>query len=192
MSKLVKKQTHLLQNGDVIHFVYRKNEPEQSAFAFTFVFTCLLLFFCVSSPVFWFADIAYIYQTIRPQESAAEDIEGKPSSCLTFIISKRKVAFLRPIRKHPLCFLTDGVGEEESDLTETESEPAPVEPVIVKPLPQCGHEEPQPSTSASSLRFFNMPLSTCSGNCGPRRVCTFLRVDSINKCTVKGLQCRYL
>ncbi|KAF7657697.1 hypothetical protein LDENG_00023080 [Lucifuga dentata] len=30
MSKLVKKQSHLLQNGDVIYFVYRKNEPEQN------------------------------------------------------------------------------------------------------------------------------------------------------------------
>lgn len=30
MSKLVKKQTHMLQNGDVIYFVYRKSEPEQS------------------------------------------------------------------------------------------------------------------------------------------------------------------
>lgn len=102
MSKLVKKQTHLLQNGDVIYFVYRKNEPEQN--------------------------IAYVYQAIRPQKSASEDNED--------------------------------VVEEESDLTETESEPAPVEPVIVKPIPQCGHEEPQPSTSTSSLHFFNMPLST--------------------------------
>lgn len=30
MSKLVRKQTHMLQNGDVIYFVYRKNEPEQN------------------------------------------------------------------------------------------------------------------------------------------------------------------
>ncbi|XP_030273791.1 E3 ubiquitin-protein ligase CHFR isoform X2 [Sparus aurata] len=30
MSKLVKKQTHMLQNGDVIYFVYRKSEPEQN------------------------------------------------------------------------------------------------------------------------------------------------------------------
>uniref|UniRef100_A0A8C6NNT9 E3 ubiquitin-protein ligase CHFR n=1 Tax=Nothobranchius furzeri TaxID=105023 RepID=A0A8C6NNT9_NOTFU len=30
MSKLVKKQSHMLQNGDVIYFVYRKSEPEQS------------------------------------------------------------------------------------------------------------------------------------------------------------------
>uniref|UniRef100_A0AAQ6AAH8 E3 ubiquitin-protein ligase CHFR n=1 Tax=Amphiprion ocellaris TaxID=80972 RepID=A0AAQ6AAH8_AMPOC len=29
MSKLVKKQTHMLQSGDVIYFVYRKSEPEQ-------------------------------------------------------------------------------------------------------------------------------------------------------------------
>lgn len=30
MSKVVKKQTQVLQNGDVIYFVYRKSEPEQS------------------------------------------------------------------------------------------------------------------------------------------------------------------
>uniref|UniRef100_A0A8C2X561 E3 ubiquitin-protein ligase CHFR n=1 Tax=Cyclopterus lumpus TaxID=8103 RepID=A0A8C2X561_CYCLU len=30
MSKLVKKQTHMLQTGDVIYFVYRKSEPEQN------------------------------------------------------------------------------------------------------------------------------------------------------------------
>uniref|UniRef100_A0A7N8XWH3 E3 ubiquitin-protein ligase CHFR n=1 Tax=Mastacembelus armatus TaxID=205130 RepID=A0A7N8XWH3_9TELE len=30
MSKVVKRQTHMLQNGDVIYFVYRKSEPEQS------------------------------------------------------------------------------------------------------------------------------------------------------------------
>uniref|UniRef100_A0A8C6UFE4 E3 ubiquitin-protein ligase CHFR n=1 Tax=Neogobius melanostomus TaxID=47308 RepID=A0A8C6UFE4_9GOBI len=30
MSKLIKKQTHELQNGDVIHLVYRKNEPHES------------------------------------------------------------------------------------------------------------------------------------------------------------------
>lgn len=32
MSKLVKRQTYMLQNGDVIHFVYKKSEPEQSKF----------------------------------------------------------------------------------------------------------------------------------------------------------------
>ncbi|XP_061671967.1 E3 ubiquitin-protein ligase CHFR isoform X3 [Syngnathoides biaculeatus] len=30
MATLVKKQTHMLQNGDVIYFVYMKNEPEQN------------------------------------------------------------------------------------------------------------------------------------------------------------------
>lgn len=36
MSKLVKKQTHMLQNGDVIYFVYRKSEPEQSELLMVF------------------------------------------------------------------------------------------------------------------------------------------------------------
>ncbi|XP_029296338.1 E3 ubiquitin-protein ligase CHFR isoform X2 [Cottoperca gobio] len=30
LSKLVKKQTHMLQNGDVIYFVYRKSDPGQN------------------------------------------------------------------------------------------------------------------------------------------------------------------
>ncbi|KAJ8263430.1 hypothetical protein COCON_G00158870 [Conger conger] len=41
MSKLVKKQMHPLRSGDVIYFVYRKNEPEQN--------------------------IAYVYQSIPPE-----------------------------------------------------------------------------------------------------------------------------
>uniref|UniRef100_A0A672S4W3 E3 ubiquitin-protein ligase CHFR n=1 Tax=Sinocyclocheilus grahami TaxID=75366 RepID=A0A672S4W3_SINGR len=40
MSKVVKKQMHLLQNGDVIHFVYRKNEPEQSEFSHLLSISC--------------------------------------------------------------------------------------------------------------------------------------------------------
>lgn len=32
LSKVVKKQAHVLQNRDVIYFVYRKSEPEQSKF----------------------------------------------------------------------------------------------------------------------------------------------------------------
>ncbi|KAL2092214.1 hypothetical protein ACEWY4_012012 [Coilia grayii] len=53
-SKLVKKQMHLLQNGDVIYFVYRKNEPEQN--------------------------IAYIFQSVgRPQASPLND-SGKSAS----------------------------------------------------------------------------------------------------------------
>ncbi|XP_056143290.1 E3 ubiquitin-protein ligase CHFR isoform X2 [Lampris incognitus] len=47
MSKLVKKQIHMLQNGDVIYFVYRKNEPEQN--------------------------IAYVYHSIRPEQDVSQD-----------------------------------------------------------------------------------------------------------------------
>uniref|UniRef100_A0A673H1R5 E3 ubiquitin-protein ligase CHFR n=1 Tax=Sinocyclocheilus rhinocerous TaxID=307959 RepID=A0A673H1R5_9TELE len=104
MSKVVKKQTHLLQNGDVIHFVYRKNEPEQSEFSHLSIF-------------------------------------------------------------------------QDSDLTETESEPVQVEPVFVKPLPQSGHEDPQPSTSSSSFHFYNMPLSACSGNYRPHCMRSFMQVN---------------
>nr|XP_020445995.1 E3 ubiquitin-protein ligase CHFR isoform X2 [Monopterus albus] len=46
MSKLVKKQTHMLQNGDVIHFVYRKSEPEQN--------------------------IAYVYHAVKPEQAISQ------------------------------------------------------------------------------------------------------------------------
>ncbi|XP_029915683.1 E3 ubiquitin-protein ligase CHFR isoform X3 [Myripristis murdjan] len=46
MSKLVKKQSHMLQSGDVIYFVYRKNEPEQN--------------------------IAYVYHSIKPERAVSQ------------------------------------------------------------------------------------------------------------------------
>nr|XP_046241721.1 E3 ubiquitin-protein ligase CHFR isoform X2 [Scatophagus argus] len=46
MSKLVKKQTHMLQNGDVIYFVYRKSEPEQN--------------------------IAYVYHSINTEQAVSQ------------------------------------------------------------------------------------------------------------------------
>uniref|UniRef100_A0A674N2F7 E3 ubiquitin-protein ligase CHFR n=1 Tax=Takifugu rubripes TaxID=31033 RepID=A0A674N2F7_TAKRU len=51
MSKLVKKQTHMLQNGDVIYFVYRKSEPEQN--------------------------IAYVYHSIRTEQPLSQDSYGE-------------------------------------------------------------------------------------------------------------------
>ncbi|XP_040898165.1 E3 ubiquitin-protein ligase CHFR [Toxotes jaculatrix] len=46
MSKLVKKQTHMLENGDVIYFVYRKSEPEQN--------------------------IAYVYHSIKTEQTSSQ------------------------------------------------------------------------------------------------------------------------
>ncbi|KAK2902450.1 E3 ubiquitin-protein ligase CHFR isoform X1 [Channa argus] len=46
MSKVVKKQTHMLQNGDVIYFVYRKSEPEQN--------------------------IAYVYHSLRSEQAISQ------------------------------------------------------------------------------------------------------------------------
>ncbi|XP_069562713.1 E3 ubiquitin-protein ligase CHFR [Brachyistius frenatus] len=47
MSKLVKNQTHMLQNGDVIYFVCRKSEPEQN--------------------------IAYVYHSIKMDQAVSQD-----------------------------------------------------------------------------------------------------------------------
>ncbi|KAM6930922.1 E3 ubiquitin-protein ligase CHFR [Xenentodon cancila] len=57
MSKLVKRQTYMLQNGDVIYFVYRKSEPEQN--------------------------IAYVYHSIKMEQVVSldrYDIERSPHS----------------------------------------------------------------------------------------------------------------
>ncbi|KAL0979226.1 hypothetical protein UPYG_G00182370 [Umbra pygmaea] len=50
MSKLVKKQIHVLKSGDIIYFVYRKNEPEQN--------------------------IAYIFQSIKPEQTFSQGAIG--------------------------------------------------------------------------------------------------------------------
>uniref|UniRef100_A0A672S5M9 E3 ubiquitin-protein ligase CHFR n=1 Tax=Sinocyclocheilus grahami TaxID=75366 RepID=A0A672S5M9_SINGR len=120
MSKVVKKQMHLLQNGDVIHFVYRKNEPEQSEFSHLLSISC-------------FGSIVASKQMMQ--------------------VSHITHLFL---------------------------------PVIVKHLPQSGHEDPQPSTSSSSFHFYNMPLSTCSGNYHPHCMCTFMQV-TLSNVTLKSV-----
>lgn len=114
------------------------------------------------------------------------------SCCLEIPISTlHNFSFLSELFLYSFLFVvsTDAGREEDSDLTETESEPAPVEPVIVKPLPQSGHEDPQPSTSSSSFHFYNMPLSTCSGNYGPHRICTFVQVALIKKLLLYKCKC---
>uniref|UniRef100_A0A672YQL5 E3 ubiquitin-protein ligase CHFR n=1 Tax=Sphaeramia orbicularis TaxID=375764 RepID=A0A672YQL5_9TELE len=78
MSKLVKKQTHMLQNGDVIYFVYRKSEPEQSELSFFSLF----FFFCntticsyeimqrTTDSIFfsYLPDIAYVFHSINSEQ----------------------------------------------------------------------------------------------------------------------------
>ncbi|XP_061585739.1 E3 ubiquitin-protein ligase CHFR [Cololabis saira] len=57
MSKLVKRQTYMLQNGDTIYFVYRKSEPEQN--------------------------IAYVYHSMKMEQVVsldAYDVEQSPRS----------------------------------------------------------------------------------------------------------------
>lgn len=54
MSKLVKKQTHMLEHGDVIYFVYRKSEPEQN--------------------------IAYVYHSIKTEQAISQHSYDTESS----------------------------------------------------------------------------------------------------------------
>ncbi|KAJ3603827.1 hypothetical protein NHX12_028568 [Muraenolepis orangiensis] len=70
MSKLVKKQIHMLQSGDVIHFVYRKTEPQQN--------------------------IAYVYHSITPELGVSQDACGAVSrgGQVTAGVSRTRVASL--------------------------------------------------------------------------------------------------
>ncbi|XP_029572541.1 E3 ubiquitin-protein ligase CHFR isoform X3 [Salmo trutta] len=101
MSKLVKKQVHMLQDGDVIYFVYRKNEPE--------------------------LNIAYIYQSIKPERTFSQDSIGNATKCSDMQ------------QKAQPCPVPAAVS---------------VEPFLVgPPWEQQALEEPQPSTSSHLHTF---------------------------------------
>ncbi|XP_072289229.1 E3 ubiquitin-protein ligase CHFR isoform X2 [Eucyclogobius newberryi] len=58
MSKLVRKQSHVLQHGDIIHFVYRKSEPQEN--------------------------VAYVFHLINSEQDAshnASDLSAPVPSC---------------------------------------------------------------------------------------------------------------
>uniref|UniRef100_A0A3B3SCI7 E3 ubiquitin-protein ligase CHFR n=1 Tax=Paramormyrops kingsleyae TaxID=1676925 RepID=A0A3B3SCI7_9TELE len=66
MSKLVKKQVHPLQSGDVIYFVYRKNDPEQNI---AYVYHSIPL-----------QSAALRYATASPEQTRATQDEPQPST----------------------------------------------------------------------------------------------------------------
>lgn len=70
MSKVVKKQTHPLNNGDVIYFVYRKSEPEQN--------------------------IAYVYHSVKPTSQHSPD-GASESSSLTFAPPQEMSLSVEPV-----------------------------------------------------------------------------------------------
>ncbi|XP_064826489.1 E3 ubiquitin-protein ligase CHFR-like isoform X1 [Oncorhynchus masou masou] len=109
MSKLVKKQVHMLHNGDVIYFVYRKNEPE--------------------------LNIAYIYQSIKPERIFSQDSICDATKCSDMQ------------QKAQPCTVPAAVS---------------VEPFLVgPPWEQQALEEPQPSTSSHLFHTFS-PSTACS------------------------------
>ncbi|TNM90046.1 E3 ubiquitin-protein ligase CHFR isoform X1 [Takifugu flavidus] len=74
MSKLVKKQTHMLQNGDVIYFVYRKSEPEQN--------------------------IAYVYHSIRTEQPLSQDSyedTQRSDCCLASVSPSEMLLSVEPV-----------------------------------------------------------------------------------------------
>ncbi len=82
MSKLVKKQTHVLQHGDVIYFVYRKSEPEQSELFMSLAMRAIFVriykrkitdSICSYHPV----DIAYVYHSIKTEQTFSQQTYGK-------------------------------------------------------------------------------------------------------------------
>lgn len=79
MSKLVKKQTHMLQNGDVIYFVYRKSEPEQSELLLGFHLKCKENW-KISYSIFCSPDVAYVYHSIRTEQPLCQDGYGEQTA----------------------------------------------------------------------------------------------------------------
>ncbi|XP_014841479.1 PREDICTED: E3 ubiquitin-protein ligase CHFR [Poecilia mexicana] len=65
-SKVVRKQTHVLQNGDVIYFVYRKSDPDQN--------------------------IAYVYHSLNMEAAVPEDSCKRPA-CSLFPVLASEMAF---------------------------------------------------------------------------------------------------
>ncbi|KAK5608606.1 hypothetical protein CRENBAI_023240 [Crenichthys baileyi] len=73
LSKVVKKQTHVLQNGDVIYFVYRKSEPEQN--------------------------IAYVYHSLNMEKAVSEDSYNieRPAYSLSPVLASEMSLSVEPV-----------------------------------------------------------------------------------------------
>uniref|UniRef100_A0A8C6UKV8 E3 ubiquitin-protein ligase CHFR n=1 Tax=Neogobius melanostomus TaxID=47308 RepID=A0A8C6UKV8_9GOBI len=81
MSKLIKKQTHELQNGDVIHLVYRKNEPHERFHLsnINYIYSANLIYFLY----LFFADISSPFLSSDMSLSVSPVLLTKPPQGLT-------------------------------------------------------------------------------------------------------------
>ncbi|XP_032434476.1 E3 ubiquitin-protein ligase CHFR [Xiphophorus hellerii] len=70
-SKVVKKQTHVLQNGDVIYFVYRKSDPDQN--------------------------IAYVYHSLNMEAAVPEDGYKRPACSLFPVLASEMALSVEPV-----------------------------------------------------------------------------------------------
>ncbi|XP_054906669.1 E3 ubiquitin-protein ligase CHFR [Poeciliopsis prolifica] len=70
-SKVVKKQTHMLQNGDVIYFVYRKSDPDQN--------------------------IAYVYHSLNMEAAVPEGSYQRPACSLFPVLASEMALSVEPV-----------------------------------------------------------------------------------------------
>ncbi|XP_041855194.1 E3 ubiquitin-protein ligase CHFR [Melanotaenia boesemani] len=130
MSKVVKRQTHLLQNGDVIYFVYRKSEPEQNI---AYVFHSIQMERSLSQDSFYMERSAHspspvpeseiplsvepVMLTKAPRDPTQE--EPQPST------SASHFCIENPSRSRPIEITTSSVSDEsrvvDTDILEPES-----------------------------------------------------------------------
>nr|XP_061804424.1 E3 ubiquitin-protein ligase CHFR-like [Nerophis lumbriciformis] len=71
MSKLVKKQTHMLQNGDVLYFVYGKNQPEKN--------------------------IAYVFHVIQTEQTSLQDHRNSSAHSPDALASSEMTLSVEPV-----------------------------------------------------------------------------------------------
>uniref|UniRef100_A0A8C8DMA0 E3 ubiquitin-protein ligase CHFR n=1 Tax=Oryzias sinensis TaxID=183150 RepID=A0A8C8DMA0_9TELE len=90
MSKLIKGQTHLLQNGDVIYFVYRKSEPQQSMESSAQSYSAVPeseMILSVEPLILTKTPRDLVQEEPKPSTSASHFCIENPSSCGTTVIT---------------------------------------------------------------------------------------------------------
>lgn len=146
MSKLVKKQTHMLQNGDVIYFVYRKSEPEQSELLINWIFIYTYIYFLKKMTVLFPPRHRL---RIPFDQNGAASVPGQ----LWWAGSRSSLWLLSCLPAHVVASVwTEDT--QRSDRCLASVSPSEmllsVEPVMLTKAPSdLSQDDPQPSTSSS-------------------------------------------
>lgn len=175
MSKLVKKQTHVLQNGDVIYFVYRKSEPEQSELPLALKGKLDRIYITFHTVYIFFP------QTLPTCTTPS----GASSRCARMVTVSRRRFLSVVASMWSACLLAHAAASvctedtQRSDLSLASASPSErllsVEPVMLTKTPRdISQEDPQPSTSRSR---FCIGSSAEPGPRFPGTFCFFVSTD---------------